>query len=449
MEIEKNNRIRNDNNSISKYVSQRILILFLAILFFNGFLNNFVDIGKVYFGTLLIDIFYVISSVLEIIIILKRNKITVTDINVIFFIFFYLYFARIFLDSNNDIYSKFLSFRDRVFYITIFIFVQEFIYSIDDIKRIKKWLFIFSIFISLFGIFQYIFREHLSLILLTPKSDNIFSYYGTNIVRSTGLIGNPIIFGNFELLFYSIFLTRFFTRSNLKNFIFVLITFFAIIFTFSRVAYLGTFIITFVLMIVYIFKYKSKRTLTSYLSILTIILLSMILILVFRNDIINSFIYKDLILGNNPSVKGSTQTHIHLLEKSIEIIKSNWIFGTGIGTQRYGTNVQFYNTDGSWMAMMIEIGIPMFILYLAFLIKCIIKSYELSRKNLIIRDIGIGFFIFSIYEMIFANFINSAYFGKIFYIMYWFIFGIILSSHKVINKKEKIVNSINGKQNIF
>lgn len=419
-----------ENNDMIKFFFRKIPIMFMILIFFNGFLNNFINIGNLFFGTLLIDTFYILLCIYTIIIILHKGEITINVSNVILSILLLLFIVRVIFDPENTMYNKILSFRDKIFYMLIFIFIQNFIFSIEDIRKIKKWLLRFSTIISIFGILQFLLRDHLSLNLLTPKSDALFSYYGTNIIRATGLVGNPIIFANFELLFYSIFLTRFLNRANVLNAIYLIITMLALIFTFSRASYLGAFIITLIIFLIYYYKYISK-SLKTYMLIFFMLILIILSILIFNKYLLNSFIFKGLILGNNLSVQGSNNGHLKLILTSLRIIKDNWLFGTGLGTQGRNLQSQFFNTDGVWLSTIIEVGIPTFVVYLLFMLNSIILVFKAIKKISCLKDVSIGFIVFGIYEILIANIVNSSYFGKIFYIMYWFIFGIIVSEYKL------------------
>jgi hypothetical protein len=278
--------------------------------------------------------------------------------------------------------------------------------------------------------------------LLTTKSDSLYGYYGTDIIRSTGLLGNTIIYGNIMLLFFSIWFNKFLSEGKFTNLLYCLIVTIAIFTTFSRIAIIGIAIIGILSIINYCHKKMSIKKFITITFIFIFIFIAAIVLLnsnAIQYKIQSSFIYSGLFQSNNPSVQGSTSGHISFLQEGLKVIESNFWFGTGIATQRAGsvysaTNV--YITDSALLAFFSESGVFLFAIYTCI----IVIALNIVRKTKKIFEysfLATGLFLFSLYDLTFASLINSSYFGKSFYIIYWALIGCTLAVYKkhTINKQ--------------
>jgi O-antigen ligase len=414
----------------NKYMfNYKLILIFITIVFFSGFINipfntnlniATVAIDSISFAMLFITIIHTI----------KIKKIYI-DKFIIFYLTFFILFLLYTLFSPESFYNKLLSFREQVMYMFICIFIYKFISLDKSIEKIVNYIIKLGIIFALFGIFQFVFRSHLPTWLLTTKSDGLYGYYGTDIIRATGLLGNTIIYGNIMLLFFSICLNKFLINGKFKNLLYCLITMAAVFATFSRIAIIGVGIIGILSIINNYHKKMSikKIIITTFILIVTIGLLNSNVI---QSKIQSSFIYSGLFQSNNASVQGSTSGHISFLQEGLKVIGSNFWFGTGIATQRAGsvysaTNV--YITDSALVSFFSESGVFLFAIYTGIIVIAL-NIVRKTKKIFKYSYLATGLCLFSLYDLTFASLINSSYFGKSFYIIYWALIGCTLAVYK-------------------
>lgn len=406
-----------------------LLELFLFFIFFNGFMSNFIVLYKL--GSSILDILFLLILILFIIKLIKNN-IKLNFLSILVFILIFILTLRLFIDVGS-FYQKFLGFRMKM-YIIIFITIQPLLENKKNLDKIVNRMHFYGIILCFYGIIQFLFRNKLSNDFLTLKGTNLFGYYGTDIIRANGLIGTPIDFGFFTLIFFVISLQLLLENKNLKYIMYTLICLFSCICTFSRVAYLGLIVFTIVILIVNI--KNSVINVNNKLIFIGLFSLSFIIFMMFihKDYIESSFIHKYIISGESVNVQSSNEGHKSMIEDSIEYIEENPIHGYGIGTQRYDTiynPINFYNTDGIFFAFILELGIPIFILMLIIIIVSIFYSCRVFHENLCSKSICLAFILLGLYQVIFGAFINSSFFNKTAFIIYWLMLGIIMASRKI------------------
>ena len=132
-------------------------------------------------------------------------------------------------------------------------------------------------------------------------------------------------------------------------------------------------------------------------------------------------------------MQNSTYGHIHVIKQAIDSIALHPWFGIGIGTQSQVSESAASSgavLDGAAWAILVEGGALLFVTFVLLI---------LSAFSYVYREMGlddkhdylvIGFLIFSLYQFGIAAFINSAYFGKTPFIMYWLVFGLIMAGRR-------------------
>ena len=424
-------------------ISSRLVNLFIPVVFFSGFID-IKNKNNLNLSTILIIFLIFTMIILSFIYIIKNGSIIHVDLFLIIYMIFSALFFCLMPLSQESFFNKMLDFRDRIFYMFICIFIFEFIKQDKDLEKIIKITLKLSIFFAIFGIFQYIFRNKLPLWLLANNYSNINSYAGTDIVRTTGLLGNTIIYGNIMLMFFAIWFNKLLQYPKLKNLIINIIFIISIFTTFSRSAILGA---AFIIIGMLLFKYFRSFYMGFNIKKLFVTIIGIGVIIIsltffyyspsLQANLKNSFVYNGLFMGNNVSVQGSTSGHIQFLHDGIEIMKNNILFGTGIATQRvnsYYSNVNTYITDSGILSFLCEIGVFAFIIYAILIIVVLKVTYKVIKIKKY-SYLALGFLIFSLFEFLFASIINSAYWGKTFYLLYWSLAGCILSIYKI-NKKQ-------------
>lgn len=406
-----------------------LLELFLFFLFFNGFMNNFVNLDKI--SSQILDLLFLLIFCIYIVR-LTKNEIKLNFLSSLVFLLIFIFTFRLFTDVGS-FYQRFLGYRIKMYIIT-FIIIQVLLVNKKNLKIVLNRMYFYGTVVSFYGIIQFLFRNKLSIDFLALKGTNLFGYYGTDIIKANGLIGTPIDFGFFTLLFYTMFLQLFFQNKKVKYMICTLICLLSCICTFSRVAYLGLGIFTIIIIIINI---KNKViSFNNKLIFMGLFTLSFILFMGFiqKGYIESSFIHKYIISGQSINVQSSNETHQSIVQDSIEYIKRSPMYGYGIGTQRYDTiynPINFYNTDGVFFAFILELGIPIFILMIIVMITSIYYSYRIFKNNVYLQPLCLVFILTGLYQIMFEGFVNSSFVNKTSFVIYWLIFGIIMSSRKV------------------
>lgn len=402
--------------------------LLMLVVFFSEFINMpFSSSTQV--STIIMNVLYLLIIVISIFRVAKQKGITIDK----FFLFFWLFvgvYLISFILSQESTYDKIMSVRGTIVYLSVAVFIYKFISSEKLIDKLITNIYRLGIFFGLFGIVQGVFRTKLPPELLMPKNyDSPYVYFGTDIVRANGLLGNMIIYGSIMLLFYAIFINKFFSDFKLESLLASVISFSAILCTFSRAALMGAATMTAVLFLKSLFS-KGNRKSIIFLSLF--ISTGIIILYLSFGNLLNSFLFSSVLTSSNQSVQWSNQGHMMLITEALKTIQDNPIFGSGIATQKKDSIfslTHIYVTDGAFFSTFLEIGI------LGILINSllILFAFYISIKSLKIekyRYLATGFLFFSIYNFFFACIVNSAYYGRTMYILYWTLFGIILSIYR-------------------
>ncbi|RUS45285.1 O-antigen ligase family protein [Cohnella sp. AR92] len=435
-------------------VSYYLLVFFIFIVFFSGIIN--IPLSSSNASTYLIDAMIFLMIFSYIIYSFKSKQVIVNNFNTIYLCLLIIYLAM-FLWGNESIFTKILSLRDKILYVFVALFIFRFIKSSFQVDKLLRIVYLLGFIFSVFGIFQFIFRDVLPVWLLTPNNIDLFGFYGTDIIRSTGLLGNTIIYGNIMLLFLSIFINKSISSLKVKDIMFSAIVLISIFTTFSRTAIVGAFIVL-LLSMSRIIKDSITRNATKgkilflFFGFISAIIIALVIIFnsSLNNSIKNSFIYSGLFSQNNASVQNSTEMHKNFITDAIVLLKEHMWFGLGIGSQRHGSLYSMSNvfiTDSAFFATLTELGIILFIIYSAFIVLSMYYAFKV-RAIKEYRYLANGFLIFSLYEYSFANIVNSSYFGKVFYLLYWMLFGFILTIYHInfkTNKQEYILTSNQSK----
>jgi hypothetical protein len=283
-------------------------------------------------------------------------------------------------------------------FMVVFIYAA-FFREMDDIKRIVRLLLILSFIISVLAIvqelwaliFRYILEkdtlDHSMYLFRDPP--NSISQTATSwrlgILRVGSLFRNQNILGYFNLLVITIYI---FMHKKI-NLLILIPLLMATIFTVSRSAYAGLFILAVMVFIVRKFNNNKKIILASvFVVIITVILFSLI-----RIDIYNQGLEE----------KGIITYREYAAEKCMTVWKDNPFIGAGPGMfggvismkfvsylfEVYNFSASYLYSVGSidqfWPQVFAEMGIIGFMLYLGIIVALILVI--LSIRNSVAEDI--------------------------------------------------------------
>ncbi len=253
--------------------------------------------------------------------------------------------------------------------------------------------------------------------------DDVFAqsriYLGTKIFsKPNGLIGNPIEYADFLMsaLIFKLFLISKRTRRDMFFIIVLLITNFL---TFSRFSL----VFSVFLMLIYLYN---VRIISLQRVVFFIISLSLLFVFLNKEILKNEAVVYSLnrLTGRDISASGSNTEHVKDYIAVANLISENPIGGIPIG-QSAGENQVI--TDGAWFKMLLEFGIPIFLIFSLILIYILLGSLRISFEGE--RLFLYMFFLF----FFFANFVNSGFFSKINYSLFWLLLGLNYNRLKLRN----------------
>jgi hypothetical protein len=282
-----------------------------------------------------------------------------------------------------------------------------------------------------FGIVQWLLASHLPSQLLAPTDTVLFGYYGTDIARSNGLVGNTIVFGALMTLMYAVHLAGWLRAPNLAGLAWSGLFLIAILSTFSRIAIVGA-VATFVLCVISVWARQHPERLAAAAIAGPSLLLGIMFAIgpMVMHSAGDSFIVRDLFLGGNLSVRGSNDGHIEDLRIAQDSFNAHPVTGTGIGTHSvdsvYGASHPTI-TDGAMWARLAEGGLLLAIPYAAFLILVIAACIRAARKPQS-GWLAVGLAAYLAYEFVAASLVNSAFFGKVPFVITWVVAGLALGA---------------------
>lgn len=413
-----------------------VQIIVLSVMF-SGFINLF-DSGKVFLSTIFVDVAYTaILLLLGIKILINPRAFNAT----IFYIFAFVLVSFIAIGFFNfgveNLFDQFLVLRSEVLYSFVAIFIAQFIAEEKQLVLIVKTIMWSGLALSVTGILQFMGRNLLPDYLLWPKDAGFGGYTGTDIVRSTGLIGNTIVFATVLVLVLCIWLGTLFINPNITSALCTVVILFGILTTFSRIAIVFSLLLLCISMIAFIWVNWSNwsRRIRIFVGTSVFLLILAVIASPLSQLIRNSFLIDQLLLGNNAAVQGSNQSRVLYLEKMFDAVKESPLIGQGIATQRadsiYSQNTGGIITDGAWLILAVEGGILLVLVYLVwvyFVASTALKQFRIISRNL--RFIPLAFLVFTLYSWGIAAQINTGIFGKAPFVLYWTIFGVVLSLQK-------------------
>lgn len=226
---------------------------------------------------------------------------------------------------------------------------------------------------AIFGIIQFLFNPYMPDILLCIGSSSIAYVYGLGnlVFRANGLFENTIVYAGILNAILAFVIGRIICEEKSKRHLFAaIIVCTAIILTFSRVAILGALgIILFEILI------NNKKAMGS--RIIKIVLTVALIFWIVPTFFSNTVFYRNFI-GQSSNTQMSNQVHSEAFDTAQEVLKDNWIFGVGMGTQGYestGSTIKVIR-DGTWYTFALELGIPLTALYWGILIMALLNSLK-------------------------------------------------------------------------
>ncbi|MFC4243348.1 hypothetical protein ACFOYW_08175 [Gryllotalpicola reticulitermitis] len=346
-------------------------------------------------------------------------------------------FAALFLASTESFGNKVVSWRSQIGYglvaIAVCLIVRNF-WNAQFILRVVRWT---TAAIAAFGILQFVLRSHLPSWLLTPVDSGEYTYYGTNIVRANGLVGNTIVYSVLMLLAFAISAAALAFRPSWPKFWLSALYVAAIVVSFSRASIVGAVIVAAATAGVYALRRGVSAVLPAI--IFGTVLVSTAALALLANSSIsaslqNSFLISGLFGGGNVGVQNSTALHALNVQYGLEAFsRSPWI-GLGVATQSQTSAYAADNaviTDGAFWSLMAQGGVVLLAAYgllFAVLGAFLLRSSTSASRDVEGRALACGLLIFLVVAALFLSLVDSAFFGKAVYLLFWILIGLVPSA---------------------
>lgn len=417
-------KLRYDSCHITIQLRQ---ILLGAIVYLIVFQNLVSKVFGHHLGAILIYVLYTMLFFITLMKLFSKSKIFI-KYKMLAFLFVAINFSlldEVVFDSG-PFSMKILGYINDVFYIFIFIFVYNLLRK-EDLEILVKSIVNAGVIAALIGIIQFLFHNQLPAFFLNPYKEQAFIIYSeTFSIRPNGLVANSIIYSHFLLFISTLLLCKLLFSPNTRDFAKLIIVLLGTITVFSRSSLIG-----FVLIVIFVGMLGMESRYFKHMVFLKIVLTCLILATIFimipsvKAILLNKFYSLD------PATKMSTIQHVMQIKNAIDTIKENPLFGVGIGSQGPSSAIGGTHeiiTDGFWFELLLELGIIPFLLYLLFLFYVYVISFRIFLKSnsQTLKSLSLSFIAISTFFYI-ASFINSAFIGKVNFISYWLLFGIILT----------------------
>lgn len=404
-----------------------IVLLFIFSLFMQGPLvaiSKGIGLGATMsFGTLLTYQFYPYFIYY---LLISINKVPVNKFYVIFIFLLLLFsvsmFAKILLLADElEVYSI----RRMINYclpITL-VFISMHFKKKQNIGMIK-FIVLLGVICAVIGLVQFLGGDSLPKFLTDiPVLEGEAGFGGLYIedlfiIKPNGLVGNTIEFGVFLNIILSLNLFIYSSSQKftdkLKLYLYSIIIIACNFLVLSRFSLVMSII---VLLIYFFSRLKIIKFSLLLIVFFTVLILSTwIIYQSSSNTSVLKFTIDRIIGSDNTTASASNDIHQEDFTRAMLMSIENPIIGSQIGI---GKKVRVVS-DGAFPMMLVEFGFPLFCIFLllfSFPVLC------LSKWFLNIKNFQYKFMLACFFVVFLANFLNSAFFNKFTYSLYWLICG--------------------------
>ncbi len=355
-----------------------------------------------------------------------KFKYTPVNSTVLIFLLVYAFCAITSIDPSSSIKIGMLVGSFILFYFII-------INSIETKKEIKGMIYVFliaGVFVSLYGIYQYIFATFYGS---TWVDKELFENLK---IRVYSTLENPNVLGEYLLLVIPLGVSMFFANKGVikKSIIFLLVCVMAIclVLTYSRGCYLGLIFAACVYVILLNFK---------FILLFIAGLLSMPFVL--PKSVINRFTS----IGNMEDT--STSYRVSIWVACVEMIKKYWYMPLGQGEVAFNKIYPLYaqrevgapHSHNLFLQTIIETGIVGIICFVILIFKVFQYLFSGLKKVVSFSDkvYLIGFISGLSGYMVQSVFDNTWYNYRV-VLIFWMFISMAVTYRKNINKEEKLLN---------
>jgi hypothetical protein len=332
---------------------------------------------------------------------------------------------------------KLIALRNHALYGVVALYATQYLteWGAARVEAVLRWA---GVAVAVFGIGQYFFRASLPDWLLKPIDSDLFGYWGTDIVRANGLVGNTIVYAAFLLLILAVWWVRVFTTSGSQRWVALgatLVVGGAVLATFSRMVMLLAIVLMVVAPMLVALRRGRRAILLTGAVIgggLVVAAVSVLLIEPLRARVLDSWIIRELFSQGNASVTESTDLHFEMIQMALDHFVGSPLVGIGYGTQSSGSTFSVDGsviTDGAHWATLAEGGALLTVATLGFFAIVLVrlgrvwwKTGDLEAAG---RALAAGLYLVAQFGA--ASFLNSGFYGKTPFVAFWILAGCALA----------------------
>lgn len=408
-----------------------LVSLLVGALVFIGFLTNALPWTSFNFGTLVVDILYVVIGGLSVLRFRRadRERLHALRTPLILYAVYSAWCLFLMFYGDNSFRDRVMGFRNNVIYPGIWIPLALFGRTIS-FRRIAAWIFYGGLVACGLAIVQAFYSEKMPELLLTLHgTDQHFGFYGTNIFRVTGLIGNPLVFSGFSsfMVLLGYMFLGFEARRRARFLVWLPLV--AMYYTYTRTSNVA-------LLLMWGFAWTVWTTIPLWRrfvrgSFVLVFLVVMLFGGCFGPELFRQNFFFSRMSGTEVTSQGSTDDHIDSLKKGLMALRRNPFCGIGLGSQGYSVkdHTGTFGGDGVYLALLLETGGVGFILAIAilswFVWQMMVRFAAAPRGGPSYRMYGTLLLAAGYFAM--ASVLNSAFTARTNLCLYWILVGVMFA----------------------
>jgi len=300
--------------------------------------------------------------------------------------------------SIDFLISLFRFISELVTFFMFYFLVIDTIHTNKQIKKVINILVYSGILVSILGIIEFLSKTNIFAYFDPARESNILTaskiLSRTGFLRIEGGFGHPIVFGMYLVLLIPLVLNQLQIDNFPKKILWILtllLMSLSVLFTFSRSAWIGLFIVL---------VFFSLRYIKKSIPVMAVILILVIVIMVFnplsvRTNIskLNKIFQESVNIEDSSEIALSTSHRLYQLKYAFPIALKKPFTGFGIAKSKEATDLN--SIDNFYLNLMIESGVVSLVavLFLYFFILIKLRKVIRTSRDHKFRDMAFSFFV--------------------------------------------------------
>ena len=400
-----------------------LVSLLVCALVFIGFITNAVPWTSFNFGTLVVDILYVLIGGLSVLRIrsVDRERLKAMRTPLVLYAVYSAWCLFLMFYGDNSFRDRVMGFRNNVIYPGIWIPLALLGRAVS-FRRVASIIFYGGLAACVLAIAQASFSDRMPELLLTLHgTDQHFGFYGTDIFRVTGLIGNPLVFSGFSsfMVLLGYMFLSFEARRRARFLIWLPLI--AMYYTYTRTSNVA-------LLLTWGFAWSIWTAIPLWRRFVRIVfVLAFLAVMLFGGcfgpELFRQSFFFSRMSGTEVTSQGSTTDHIEAAAKGLAAWAQHPFCGIGLGSQGYSVkdHTGTFGGDGAYLALLLETGAIMG----WFLWQLMVRFAASPRAGPSYRMYGALLLTAGYFAM--ASVLNSAFTARTNLCLYWILIGAMFS----------------------